>query len=580
MTIVQPIDNSRVAYRLPQPVGMIPDLLLPGGASADCDERLWVPQRPNVWFRPIMFSPEQGLYINYLRVRGSGVVSRHRHNGSVHALTYEGTWCYLEHDWVATKGDYAFEPPGETHTLVIPPESDGMVTLFFVAGGYVYVDPDGRALGYEDVFTKMAAARDHYASNGIGAAYVDQITMGRPRGWVPFLFGPAAPIRAHTVTTIAVPQTSTPIHGLCPPEFRRLRQAFEENFRTRGELGASVCIYVDGVKCVDLWGGFKDPARTSAWNEDTIVTMASVVKGMLAFAVHMLADRGLLDYDAPVVNYWPEFGQNGKDQITVRQAISHHAAIHFIDAAKPGDFFRWGEMVSAIAQQRPEWPAGTRGVYHTISIIFILGKLIEAVTGEMPWDYFRREVTDKLGVDYHIRLTPAELARFTPDLETHHFIANAQIPPDVMVRFFGGMGDIQTALSGEEFADAPLLTSAGNARGAARLFAFAAMDGELDGVRVLSPRTIDLMTEVQWYDKCAVWGTPMRTALGFLLNDPDYFYLGPNPEAFGTAGGGGSFAMADRKNRLSVAYSLNSWWPALGMGERTRALVDAVYADL
>ena len=172
-------DFDAVAYQLPQPAGMIADMLVPGGAAIDCDERLWVPQGDNVWFRPVSFAPEQGFYINYLRVRGAGVLSRHRHNGAVHAFTYRGTWRYLEHDWIATPGDYAFEPPGETHTLVIPDGISEMITLFFVTGGYVYVDPHGKALGYEDVFTKMTAARAHYAACGLGDELVDKMVIGR-----------------------------------------------------------------------------------------------------------------------------------------------------------------------------------------------------------------------------------------------------------------------------------------------------------------------------------------------------------------------------------------------------------------
>ncbi len=179
MTQLADRDARAVPYQLPQPAGMVPDMLVPGGAAIECDERLWVPQGDRVWFRPVSFAPEQGFYINYLRVRGAGVLSRHRHNGAVHAFTYRGTWRYLEHDWVAGPGDYAFEPPGETHTLVIPDGVSEMITLFFVTGGYVYVDPQGRAMGYEDVFTKMQAAREHYDRSGLGAGYVDRLIIGR-----------------------------------------------------------------------------------------------------------------------------------------------------------------------------------------------------------------------------------------------------------------------------------------------------------------------------------------------------------------------------------------------------------------
>src|SRR6185312_16315660 len=379
---------------------------------------------------------------------------------------------------------------------------------------------------------------------------------------------------------LAVNGRQVGISGECASGFEPVLDAFRANFLERGELGASVCVYREGRKVVNLWGGHTDPARQEAWEAGTMVSMASVVKGMLAFALHMLADRGALSYDAPVARYWPEFAGEGKERITVRQVISHHAAMHLVDAAEPGDYFRWERMVAAIARQRPQWPPGTRGVYHTVSSVFILGKLIQCASGEYPWDFFRREVTERLGVDYHIRLTDAERVRYRPNYDTEHFVRDANIAADIMPRFFAGMGDYTRVLTVEEQRGMPYKLSGGTARGAARLFAFASMDGELDGIRVLSPRTIELMTEVQWHEKCAVWGTPMRTALGILVNDPEFFYIGPNPKAFGTAGAGGSFAMADRDNRLAAAYSLNRYWPALALGDRARSLIDAVYRSL
>lgn len=169
-------DHSKVAYRKPQPFGMMPDVFMPAALDLDTDENLWVPQAPGVWFKPLVLCVSQGYYVNLLRVRNSGVLSRHRHAGPVHAFTLRGRWSYLEHDWEAIPQSYAFEPPGETHTLVVPDDVDEMITLFHVTGGYVYVDPDGVALGYEDVFTKLAAARAHYAAIGLGADFAERIT--------------------------------------------------------------------------------------------------------------------------------------------------------------------------------------------------------------------------------------------------------------------------------------------------------------------------------------------------------------------------------------------------------------------
>jgi 2,4'-dihydroxyacetophenone dioxygenase len=168
------LDTSRIAYQLPQPTGMIRDLVLGNVLNLDCDELDWVAQSPTVSFKPLLLGVSEGYYVNILRVRSAGILSRHRHSGPVHALTLRGRWRYLEHDWTANAGDYIFEPPGETHTLVVPDDVNEMVTLFHVGGGYTYVDPYGKVLGYEDVFTKLENVRRHYEQIGLGAKYADR----------------------------------------------------------------------------------------------------------------------------------------------------------------------------------------------------------------------------------------------------------------------------------------------------------------------------------------------------------------------------------------------------------------------
>lgn len=167
-------DESRIAYQLPQPAGMVPDIFVSGGIDLDGDERDWVPQSDDVSFKPLILNVSQGYYVNILRVRAAGILSRHRHSGPVHAFTLRGSWRYLEHDWVAHAGDYAFEPAGETHTLVVPEGVTEMATLFHVTGGYTYVDPYGKATGYEDVFTKLENVRRHYDRIGLGAGHADR----------------------------------------------------------------------------------------------------------------------------------------------------------------------------------------------------------------------------------------------------------------------------------------------------------------------------------------------------------------------------------------------------------------------
>ena len=166
--------EEAVPYRGEQPYGMLEDLVVPGVLDLDSDERLWVSQAKDVSFRPLLLSVSQGYFVNLLRVRKTGILSRHRHAGPVHAMTLKGRWHYLEHEWWAEQGGYSFEPPGEIHTLEVPDGVEEMVTLFHVTGAYIYVDPDGNAVGVEDVFTKLEAARKHYEAVGLGAEYVDR----------------------------------------------------------------------------------------------------------------------------------------------------------------------------------------------------------------------------------------------------------------------------------------------------------------------------------------------------------------------------------------------------------------------
>lgn len=164
------LDPRAIPYRLPFPQDALPEII--DSPAIPEDEKLWVPQSEDVCFKPLCLSVSGGYWVNLLRVRKSGILSRHRHPGPVHALVLQGRWHYLEHDWVAEEGSYAFEAPGETHTLMVPTDCQQMITMFHVSGGLVYVDPDGNQEGYEDVFTKIDACRRHYTAIGLGADYV------------------------------------------------------------------------------------------------------------------------------------------------------------------------------------------------------------------------------------------------------------------------------------------------------------------------------------------------------------------------------------------------------------------------
>jgi hypothetical protein len=138
------------------------------------DERIWMPQAPDVWFRPLMFNTVSGGWCNLLRVRKSGVLSRHRHPMLVVGYVIKGRWFYREHDWVANAGDFVYEPPGEIHTLEVPADCNEMITFFNISGAMIYLDEEGRQTGYEDVFSKIDMCRKHYLECGLGADFVEQ----------------------------------------------------------------------------------------------------------------------------------------------------------------------------------------------------------------------------------------------------------------------------------------------------------------------------------------------------------------------------------------------------------------------
>ena len=163
-------NDDRMPYAKPQPWGMSPDMVISDVLTDD--PRLWAPVGEGIWSRPIHLNVTGGFYVHLLKVKRSGLLQRHRHSGQVHAYVIKGKWLYLEHDWVATEGSYVFEPPGETHTLVVPDDCQDMVTLFTVFGALMYVDPQGQATGYDDVFTRIDKYRAHFESVGLGEDYV------------------------------------------------------------------------------------------------------------------------------------------------------------------------------------------------------------------------------------------------------------------------------------------------------------------------------------------------------------------------------------------------------------------------
>jgi CubicO group peptidase (beta-lactamase class C family) len=361
------------------------------------------------------------------------------------------------------------------------------------------------------------------------------------------------------------------IEGTCSSEFAAVRRAVEDNFERRGEIGSSVCVYKDGKKVVDLWGGYMDREMQLPWNKDTIVIMNSVSKSMSALCVHMLIDRGVIGFDEPVATYWPEFAQAGKEGVLVRHVLSHTDGVIFSDAAPAGSWFDWNAHIRALELQEPAWPPGTRGAYNSVNIGFLLGELVRRTTGKSIGKFWREEVTRPLGVDYQIGLQPDEIARVSDMHENpkNGFFQIAGDPTTPLSRAFksGPKGYFQNIRELREI-EMPSFGGHGNARAIARVYAMLAGDGEIDGVRLLSAEAVERASQLVWDNDCIMTRRRLRMGYGFMHNEPETAPMGSNPKAFGHTGTGGAFAWCDRDRNLSFAYCTNLQREGPGIGPR------------
>jgi CubicO group peptidase (beta-lactamase class C family) len=378
------------------------------------------------------------------------------------------------------------------------------------------------------------------------------------------------------------------IHGLHTPQFNPVLEALGRNFAEHDEIGCAVTVYLDGEKAVDLWAGHMDTARAKPWREDTLCIMYSIAKSICATSVHILADRGLVDLDAPVADYWPEFAQAGKENVKVRHVISHYCGICFADAGQPGDIFNYDQMIKIIEQQAPAWPAGTKGAYNTVNIGYLAGEIVRRVTGTPIQQFVQENICQPLGVDYQIGVQESDLERIadlTPNTQGNAMMKQGGTEETHLSRAWKPLPKPfgTDAQNGREFrlAGIPSFGGFGEARAMARIYAMLGNGGELDGVRILSREAIKRATTLQWEDDVdGMTGRPMRYAMGYAKSTPVHAYMGPNPNAFGHLGSGGARVFADPARNVAACFVSNYQSEGMGIGVRTEAVVDAIFASL
>jgi CubicO group peptidase (beta-lactamase class C family) len=379
------------------------------------------------------------------------------------------------------------------------------------------------------------------------------------------------------------------IHGECAPRFARVREAFEANFDAGRELGASFAATLGGELVVDLWGGYADAARTRPWQRDTIVNVFSTTKAMAALCAHMLVERGQLDLDAPVAKSWPEFAQEGKGAIPVHCVLSHRAGLAAFREPLPlAALYDWARVTSALAAQAPWWEPGSASGYHALSFGHLVGELARRVDGGRTLGrFFREEVAQPLGVDFHIGLPASEDGRVAELLEpTAEEVAAAgpaaAVDPDSLLGKVLMNPPLTPAAANTapwRRAEIPAANGHGNARSVAQVLGVLAGGGRQGGVQILGSAALERATSEQSLGPDLVLPLPMRWGLGFMLTHPG-LPLGPNPRAFGHGGWGGSLGIADPDARLSWAYVMNKMSPGTTGDTRGFALASALYASL
>jgi len=366
------------------------------------------------------------------------------------------------------------------------------------------------------------------------------------------------------------------INGSFDSRFGAVAGAFEHNFVARREVGAAVCVYMGGRPVVDLWAGLADREAGRDWQRDTMVVTSSTTKGFTATVAHLLVQRGLLDLDAPVASYWPEFAAAGKQDIPVRWVLSHRAGVPILDEAPLlADVVASTPVVAAVARQKPLWAPGSAHGYHAQTFGWMVGEIVRRITGQTIGRFYADEIASPFGIDFWIGLPPEQRSRVAT-------IYGAPLPamlnrlPGPMARALGGWTTHEMNLPAVQEAEIPSSNGIGTARAIARHYA--ALVGEVDGARILDPPTLAAACEIQSDGPDQVLGAHTRCGLGFAL--PPSLGVPSGRRSFGHPGSGGSLGFADPDAGVAFGYAPNQTGGVLLGDVRTTSLVEALYQCL
>ncbi len=377
------------------------------------------------------------------------------------------------------------------------------------------------------------------------------------------------------------------ISGTCAGTLAAVKDAFAANFTEHGDVGASVAVVKDGELVVDLWGGHQDRARTVPWQNDTIINVFSTTKTMSCLSLLVLVSRGLVDVDAPVANYWPEFEQNGKSNVLVRHLLSHTAGLPAWDRRIEGtDLYDWDTVTGLLAEQATWWEPGWKSGYHGITQGNLVGEVVRRVDGRSVGTFFAEEIARPVGADFHIGFGPEHDARVAlvipaPPLQFGSG-DGARAPDRDSIPYRAANPRLMAEQSWEipwRRAEIPAAGGHGNARSVALAQAAVSHGGAVRGVELLSRKTIDRIFDVQAAGRDLVLGIGVTFGVGYGLNSPRN-PISPNPHVCYWGGWGGSLVVNDVDAGFTLAYVMNRMGEGTVGDDRAHTLLRAMYASL
>ncbi|KAJ5491987.1 Beta-lactamase-like protein [Penicillium expansum] len=369
-------------------------------------------------------------------------------------------------------------------------------------------------------------------------------------------------------------------HGVCDPAFKRVRDLFEQRLASGEEVGASICVNIDGKNVLDIWGGHADAAKTRPWEEDTLGVVFSTAKVVVAVAAMILVDRGLLDVEEKVSKYWPEFAANGKEDTKVWHILSHTSGVPHWDTRIPLEtIYDTKTSTDMLAAQAPWYKAGEGSAYQVVCHGHLVGELVRRISGKSLKQFIADEITGPLGADFDLGVAEKDWPR-TADIIT---CAPAPLPP-IDPQSVAGKALSNLIMNPEDsqtpgFRGAEVGASNGfsNARALTRIGSIVSLKGTVDGKQYLGSKTIDQMVQERMSGVDQILFFHVRFGLGVGLSVPQVVTFIPEGNICFWGGWGGSIVVMDLDRRMTISYTMNKMGLGISGNDNAKAYIEAIY---